>query len=333
MTIYYVDHCYYSHTAVKIIKSFFLFSEVRISPLSKLNAFDAESNERQQEHYVMDSTKSTWFMIRDHKGEIRRNSQAFVAMLRNSYVLFPLGKLLSLKAMAPVTAIMDRVAIAVHHNPLNAFTFKDNESELHPKTFAVHDARDTLRVVFKVFIMVLRNIVAAIFLYAIITWNMGMFGDWSYFPNWVKPTFYWAHLDQSWGMFAPRPPSSHFWYNIDATLDDGRNVELFSNAGLFTWEPSEQTWQKPDPFYINFKNHRWFKFFENGVNSHPRNDVLRLNFGRWICRNYNARHSGEDRLYTFQLNYMSESYDGLKPFAPRVAQPKQLLWNHRCYDK
>jgi hypothetical protein len=43
VTIYYVDHCYWSYTAVKLLKSFFLFSDTRVTPLSQLNAFDEES--------------------------------------------------------------------------------------------------------------------------------------------------------------------------------------------------------------------------------------------------------------------------------------------------
>ncbi len=51
-------------------------------------------------------------------------------------------------------------------------------------------------------------------------------------------------------MFAPRPPDTWWYYNIDSTLDDGKNVELFSNEALFTHEPNPQTWTKPDPFCI-----------------------------------------------------------------------------------
>jgi hypothetical protein len=171
----------------------------------------------------MDSTKSNWFLLRDHKGEILRNSLAFVAMLRNSYVLFPLGSLLSRPRLSPALSALDRIALTVHRNPLNAFTFRDFEVPKAPKSFLAHDARDTLRLIWKVTVMVTRNVVAAVFLYSVVTWNMA---NWEYFPNWIKPAFFAAHLDQSWSMFAPRPPSSQFWYNIDATLENGKNVEL-----------------------------------------------------------------------------------------------------------
>jgi hypothetical protein len=111
-------------------------------------------------------------------------------------------------------------------------------------------------------------------------------------------------------MFAPRPPDSWWFYNIDATLDDNRNVELFTKGGLFTWEPSEQKWERPENFVDAFKNHRWFKYYENGINNHPENNALRLNFGRWICREYNSRHSGADRLWKFSLYFILEDDRG-----------------------
>jgi len=103
--------------------------------------------------------------------------------------------------------------------------------------------------------------------------------------------------------------------------------------GLFNWEPHELTWSKPDPFWRSVKNHRWFKYYENGINSHPNNDQLRLYMGRYICREFNARHFGDSRVWKFSIHWMSERADADRQELPRIQQEKQTLWNHVCYDR
>lgn len=95
-------------------------------------------------------------------------------------------------------------------------------------------------------------------------------------------------------------------------------------------------------------NHRWFKLFENGLNSHDYREELRLNFGRWLCREYNSRHDGDDRLYLFEvclhrpfdflrhkfsIHWMNERVDVVKQDGTRYPLPRQTLWNHMCYEK
>lgn len=45
-------------------------------------------------------------------------------------------------------------------------------------------------------------------------------------------------LTQSWGMFAPDPPSNHGWYSARGTLFDGTTVELLLE-GREAWEPRQ----------------------------------------------------------------------------------------------
>eukprot|EP01114_Cavostelium_apophysatum_P016969 TRINITY_DN4935_c0_g1_i2.p1 TRINITY_DN4935_c0_g1~~TRINITY_DN4935_c0_g1_i2.p1 ORF type:complete len:124 (-),score=32.74 TRINITY_DN4935_c0_g1_i2:90-410(-) len=87
---------------------------------------------------------------------------------------------------------------------------------------------------------------------------------------------------------------------------------------------------KPDPFYQSFKNHRWFKYFENGINWSSQSAALRLEFGRWICREHSSVHRGKKRLWKFDINLITENFanDGT-----RRRGPSQSLWSHVCYDK
>lgn len=62
-------------------------------------------------------------------------------------------------------------------------------------------------------------------------------------------------------------------------------------------------YDKPRSLHESMGNHRWFKIFENGLNAHEEREVLKLNFGRWLCREYNERHQGSERLYTYLFCY------------------------------
>jgi hypothetical protein len=103
-------------------------------------------------------------------------------------------------------------------------------------------------------------------------------------------------------------------------------------SGLFRWESNEWSWDKPDPIdYVrSFGNHRWFKFYENGINTHPANEQIRLHYGRYICREFNKRHRGGEMLHKFSLHWIGELADREKG---RIPNSKQVLWSHICYEK
>jgi len=157
------------------------------------------------------------------------------------------------------------------------------------------------------------------------TWRM------DYRVNWVL----WSlEMEQYWGVFAPRPPDSYWWYNIQGVLQSGTAVELFNNGALFTLDPNiPPSWDKPDPMNVAFKNHRWFKYYENGLNSHASNEVLRLNFGRWLCREYNSVHHGDDRLWKFDMWLVGDRVDMAKMDGTRLPTGRSIIWSHMCYTK
>jgi len=179
-----------------------------------------------------------------------------------------------------------------------------------------------------------KNVIALFFMYLVWSTNMGNIGAYNYTTKEKYKWIIWtAEIEQYWGVFAPSPPSSFWWYTLPGTLDNGTTVELWNNAGLFTWEPNQLDWSKPEPVYQSFKNHRWFKYYENGLNSHPQHEALRLNFGRWVCREYNKRHHGNERLYNFEIWMQSEHLDLKKMDGSRKYTGKTQLWNHFCFDK
>ena len=54
----------------------------------------------------------------------------------------------------------------------------------------------------------------------------------------------------------------------------------------------------------------------------------RLYFGRYICREWNARHAGAEQLTTFEITYM---WQPTLPNHPPSAPEKVVLWEHSCF--
>jgi len=152
-------------------------------------------------------------------------------------------------------------------------------------------------------------------------------------PPPLQPVLWVFQLDQYWGMFAPRPPDVTWWYNFEGYLDDGTHVELFNDGALHSFEPNTpHTFNKPN-VHESIGNHRWFKLFENGLNSHSQREEIRLYFGRWFCREYNARHFGSKKLHKYSIHFMYERLNFEKMDGSRYPPAKETIWNHICYEK
>jgi len=178
------------------------------------------------------------------------------------------------------------------------------------------------------------NAIALVFIWYIFGLNMKNIKHMQFYPP------YTAHLimapfnmEQIWSMFSPAPPNYSWYYHIEATLDNGTTAELFANGGLFSWETAPFDMNVKPVVWIGLKNHRWFKYMENGVNSHAKNEQLRLHMARFICREFNTLHTGADRIHTFKLLMVTEVTDPYNPFAERQKRPVHLLWHHMCFEK
>jgi len=167
-------------------------------------------------------------------------------------------------------------------------------------------------------------------LYLIICWNMGNIGNQTWTPDESEKWLVWVtRTDQQWNMFSPQPPKSSWWYWIEAELVNEKKVELFKNGALFTWEYNyDMSDLPPDPFEISFKNHRWFKYFENGFNQDYEH--LRLSFGRYLCREFNKRNPIETQVWKHSIWLVTHTVDLT---GKKTRSGKQLLWTHQCFDE
>jgi len=275
-----------------------------------------------------------WLLVQDFRGQYYTNMEAVIAVCKVSPLLWPFAHALKFPFIRRSTEfILNFLALNFHDLELH----KERPTSARRVITAAESWRKErnkiIKQVFKYTMIIMTNIVACFFLFYVLSWNAGNVGYHQYStPNNWRNLAYYLHLDQSWAMFSPRPPNVQWYYNIEGELDNGTKVELWGHEGMTRWELHPHTWDKPDPLWLSFKNHRWFKYYENGFNTARNNDQLRLNFGRYICREMNSRHHGGAMLHKFSIHWMSERVDPNTP-NQRYSQPRQTLWNHLCYEK
>jgi hypothetical protein len=167
------------------------------------------------------------------------------------------------------------------------------------------------------------NLLAFFFVFYILCWNLTTVTSFT-LPERVVPLGPFLGLEQYWGMFAPSPSKEDGWYVIPGELQDGQKVDLMPiTRDDYGMHPV--SYEKPQDIPATYKNEHWRKYLENIYNQDHADQ--RLYFGQYICRQWNARHTGADTLETFRIIYMREvtlpDYKQSKP-------EKVDLWNHTC---
>jgi hypothetical protein len=167
------------------------------------------------------------------------------------------------------------------------------------------------------------NLLAFFFIFYILCWNLTTATSFS-LPERTVSLGPFLGLDQYWGMFAPSPSREDGWYVIPGVLRDGQKVDLMPiTRDDYGMHPV--SYEKPQDIPATYKNEHWRKYLENIYNQDHADQ--RLYFGQYICRQWNARHTGADTLETFRIIYMLE----LTLPDHRQSKPEKVdLWNHKC---
>jgi hypothetical protein len=121
-----------------------------------------------------------------------------------------------------------------------------------------------------------------------------------YFPKQVDNLGYALALDQRWNLFAPSPGRFKGWYVVQGTLRDGRTVDLWRNGAPVNWD-------RPEVVSEMYSNGRWRKFMMNLPT--PFYAWLQAHYCAYLCRSWNERHDGDDRLMKVELILMREDLD------------------------
>ncbi|KAF2077349.1 hypothetical protein CYY_001352 [Polysphondylium violaceum] len=261
-----------------------------------------------------------WLVVIDSNGIRKRNVTALNYITSKSPLLFPFAMAFAnvpQKVVDYFAKLMDSLHSRSQQNQILTGKRSPYQKKKIPRQYSVYYS-------------IVNNIWMAFICWFLLAYNLNVFHINVGYKHSYHQLAYLLRLDQGWNMFSPQPPKSHWWHVIHGQLDDGTQVELFKNEGLFNFEiNTEVNFEKPDPFYPSYGNHRWFKYWENGFNSNNA-DALRLELGRYICREFNSRHYGPEMLYKFSVYFVHE-YQNLDGTVS--ASSHQSLWNHICYEK
>jgi hypothetical protein len=129
---------------------------------------------------------------------------------------------------------------------------------------------------------------------------------------------------QIWDMFSPNPLKEDGWYVIPGTLQGDREVDL-SGVLRDDFGIREVSWEKPHYVRATYKNEHWRKYLE--VIRTPQHVDQHLYLGRYICREWNMRHSASEQLTDFEIVYMVEMT--LPDYEYSTPEPR-VLWEHNC---
>src|SRR5215217_650430 len=169
------------------------------------------------------------------------------------------------------------------------------------------------------------NLLALFFLFYVFAWNLQSISG-NDMPERLRPLGYLLGLRQRWGVFAPAPITAGGWYVIPGTLHGGQQVDLMPAALRNDFELREGvSWEKPEDVPYTLKNKYWRNYLSDI--RYSDNEELRNEFGRYICREWNARHTGAEELTNLQIVKMEVE---TLPDYQRTAPEQVVLLNHDC---
>ncbi|KAM9980601.1 hypothetical protein ACTFIY_002906 [Dictyostelium cf. discoideum] len=263
-----------------------------------------------------------WLVTIDSNGIRKRNIYALNYILSKSILLLPLSMACGYIPNR-VCNVFSNICQVIHSRSQQKQIMSGGKRTPYQKRR--YPASPTSRIY-----GIINNIWMLFICYFLLAYNLNVFKiNLGYDYSWNQFAYIFR-LDQGWNMFSPAPPKTHWWHVIHGELDDGTKVELFKDEGMFKFEINTVVnFEKPDPFYKSYGNHRWFKYYENGYNQ-GNSDSLRLEHGKYICREFNSRHFGDEMLYKFSVYFVYEfqNLDGTVG-----EKSHSSLWNHICYNK
>jgi hypothetical protein len=147
-----------------------------------------------------------------------------------------------------------------------------------------------------------QNAIGVFFIVYLVAWNIRTL-DFSEnqtkhhdeFPEQMNSLAYALGLDQSWGLFAPKPGNVDGWYIIPAVLENGKVVDLYRDG-------AELTTEKPRLVSATYTNTRTRKYMMNL--SSPGFAHLRPYYARYICKNWNDSHGPDEQIKYMFIIYM-----------------------------
>jgi hypothetical protein len=262
------------------------------------------------------------------RASIARRAEAFVARLKHAVAESPLRTRLS---AGPVAKQLSFVGPSLHEQGLARRTVSEFRLSSRPIPATIYQGGTTgdRRVAPsgespKLRSSLLTNLVALFLVLYILCWNLSTINVLT-MPERVASLGPFLGLDQYWAMFAPSPSKEDGWYVIPGNLLGGQQVDLMS-VTRDDYNLHELSWEKPQDVTATYKNEHWRKYLENIWQAQHADQ--RLYLGQYICREWNARHTGAEQLRTFQITYMLEE---TPPVGQQATPKKVVVWEHSCF--
>lgn len=141
---------------------------------------------------------------------------------------------------------------------------------------------------------------------------------------WLGAPMRLLRIDQYWNMFAPHPLINDGWMVIPARLADGSEIDLLHPERA-------PDYAKPHHYSQTHRNIRWHTYL--GRLSDREFSAHLLNYGRYLCRTWNAEHFDDpelrkQRLMTFKIIYVTEP---TPPPGGTAVTEQSVLWRHECF--
>jgi vitamin K-dependent gamma-carboxylase-like protein len=172
------------------------------------------------------------------------------------------------------------------------------------------------------------DVLCAVFLIYLLGWSVGVARDPTYRApaavEWLGGSVF---LQQDWRMFS-EPPGRTGWIVIPARLADGTELDLFRAGGPAPRGDAGAApvaWEKPARVARTFRNDRWRLLVTRAVFG---DDKRLLQYGRYLCREWNASHAGGRQLDSFEVVFMASP--ALVPPAERRYE-QDVVWRHHCF--
>eukprot|EP01124_Arcella_intermedia_P024645 TRINITY_DN4210_c0_g1_i1.p1 TRINITY_DN4210_c0_g1~~TRINITY_DN4210_c0_g1_i1.p1 ORF type:complete len:661 (-),score=94.69 TRINITY_DN4210_c0_g1_i1:43-1989(-) len=304
---------------------FFMIDDTMFLSFVESDQMDVEVYPHRKES-IPPNHSDTWLVVKHPNGNLFYDMEALIVCLRASPLLWIFGNVITLlpKKFFNYLEKCAHTATMIAP-PSQMYPRKTSKSPNHIRSNYKNSKKR-----FSFYVNVIVQIFLLYVVYLMVCWNLSNIGLTSWTPDEnVKWVVWLTRSDQQWNMFSPSPPSSSWYYWIDGELINQKRVELFKNGAIFTWEYNyDMDDNPPEPFHISFKNHRWYKFFENGFNQD--NNHMRLTFGKYLCREFNARHDFEEHVWKFDIWLITRK---VELTGEKVRTDKQRLWTHKCFEE
>jgi Vitamin K-dependent gamma-carboxylase len=173
--------------------------------------------------------------------------------------------------------------------------------------------------------------ICAVLLTYVVGWCVGVARDPAYRApeavEWLGGALF---LQQDWRMFAV-PPERTGWISAPGQLVDGTALDLFAAGGRL---PDVADDEPPPPVRVtrpprpsrDFASDRWRLFIARAAYG-PERDMPLLGWGRFLCREWNARHAGGRQLEQFDVVFVARRIGA----GVTSGYAREVVWRHHCF--